>query len=63
MSDFKRQLPTRDELCSDIESYEEKIMEGSVRFIGARETRRKKINALRTEIEQVNHFHMLIIVI
>ena len=45
MSDFKRQLPTRDELCSDI-----------VLFLGARETRRQRIKALQTEIEKVNHY-------
>jgi hypothetical protein len=62
MSDFKRQLLTRDELCADIKMCEEEIADSNVRFLWARETRRKRINALQTETEQENHFHMLIIV-
>jgi hypothetical protein len=56
MSDFKRQLLTRDELCADIKMCEEEITDSNVRFLGARETRRRRIKALQTEMEKVNHF-------
>jgi hypothetical protein len=48
MSDFKRQLPTRD---------------ANVRFLVAHAARREKMNALQAEIEKVMHFHLLIIVV
>lgn len=56
MSDFKSELPSRDELCSDIERCQEEITDSNVRFLAARETRRQRIKALQTEIEKVNHF-------
>jgi hypothetical protein len=63
MSDPKHQLPTLDELCAGITMCEEEILQSSVRFLKANETRCQRIKALQTDIEKVNHFQMLIIVI